>query len=66
MSTAALASELSAKKSQLAALSTKYTEKYPEIRRLKDEVAQLEKRLAESGAQEGSSGSSSTAHRQGR
>ena len=58
MSTTTLATELSAKKSQLAALSTKYTERYPEIRRLKYEVAQLEKRLAESIAQEGSSGSS--------
>ena len=56
MSTAAVASELSMKKSQLAALSAKYTDKYPEIRRLKDEVAQLEKRLADAIAQEGPSG----------
>ena len=56
MSTAALANELSMKKSQLVALSARYTEKYPEIRRLKDEVAQLEKRLAEAIAQEGPSG----------
>jgi polysaccharide chain length determinant protein (PEP-CTERM system associated) len=55
-STASLANELSVKKSQLAALSSKYTEKYPEIRRLKDEVAQLEKRLADAIAQEGSPG----------
>ncbi|HEX7524241.1 MAG TPA: GNVR domain-containing protein, partial [Candidatus Deferrimicrobium sp.] len=60
-STAALANELSVKKSQLAVLSGKYTEKYPEIRRLKDEVAQLEKRLAEAIAQEGPSGSVSQA-----
>jgi polysaccharide chain length determinant protein (PEP-CTERM system associated) len=52
--TATLASELSAKKSQLAALSAKYTGKYPEIRRLKEEVAQLEKRLAETIVTEGS------------
>jgi polysaccharide chain length determinant protein (PEP-CTERM system associated) len=51
-----LANELSGKKSQLAALSAKYTEKYPEIRRLKDEVAQLEKRLADAIAQEGPTG----------
>jgi protein tyrosine kinase modulator len=43
----ALANELAAKRSQLTALSAKYTENYPEIRRLKDEVAQLEKRLTE-------------------
>jgi protein tyrosine kinase modulator len=58
MPTAALANELSVKKSQLASLSAKYTELYPEIRRLKDEVAQLEKRLGEAIAQEGSSGNS--------
>ena len=58
MSAARLAAELSVKKSQLAALSAKYTEKYPEIRRLKDEVAQLEKRLAEAIAQEAQSGNS--------
>jgi polysaccharide chain length determinant protein (PEP-CTERM system associated) len=57
-SAAALANELSVKKSQLATLSAKYTEKYPEIRRLKDEVAQLEKRLAEAIAEEGKSGNS--------
>jgi polysaccharide chain length determinant protein (PEP-CTERM system associated) len=63
-STAGLANELAVRKSQLAALSTKYTEKYPEIRRLKDEVAQLEKRLAEAIAQEGASGNSASPHRQ--
>jgi len=57
MSTTGPANELSVKKSQLAALSAKYTEKYPEIRRLKDEVAQLEKRLAESPPQDGPPGS---------
>jgi polysaccharide chain length determinant protein (PEP-CTERM system associated) len=56
--TPTLASDLAAKKSQLASLSTKYTERYPEIRRLKHEIAQLEKRLAESIAQEGASGGS--------
>jgi len=58
MSAAGLANELSVKKSQLAALSAKYTEKYPEIRRLKDEVALLEKRLTEAIALEGRSGNS--------
>jgi polysaccharide chain length determinant protein (PEP-CTERM system associated) len=58
MSAAGLANELSVKKSQLAALSAKYTEKYPENRRLKDEVAHLEKRLAQAIAQEGPSGNS--------
>lgn len=58
LSTPALANDLSVKKSQLAALSAKYTEQYPEIRRVKDEIAQLEKRLAEAIAQEGASGSS--------
>ena len=32
--------ELNAKRAQLANLSTKYTDRYPEIRRLKEEVAQ--------------------------
>ncbi len=58
MSATALANELSVKKSQLTALSAKYTEKYPEIRRLKEEVALLEKQLADAIAQEGSSGNS--------
>ncbi len=39
--------DLNAKKAQLANLSTKYTDRYPEIRRLKDEIAQLEKSVAE-------------------
>jgi polysaccharide chain length determinant protein (PEP-CTERM system associated) len=43
---AALVQELNAKKGQLATLSTKYTEQYPEIRRLKDEIALLEIRIA--------------------
>ncbi|MHB8783885.1 MAG: GumC family protein [Desulfobacteria bacterium] len=46
------ANELAAKRSQLAALSAKYTDNYPEIRRLKDEVAQLEKRLADANRKE--------------
>ncbi len=64
MSVAALANELSVKKSQLSALSAKYTEKYPEIRRLKEEVALLEKRLAEAIAQERKSGNSAGILRQ--
>jgi polysaccharide chain length determinant protein (PEP-CTERM system associated) len=52
----ALANELAAKRSQLTALSSKYTENYPEIRRLKDEVAQLEKRLSESNRKEEAAG----------
>ena len=44
---AGYAAELNLKKTQLANLSAKYTDKYPEIRRLKDEIAQLEKRVAE-------------------
>jgi len=50
-----LANVLAEKKSQLAALSTKYTEQYPEIRRLKGEIAQLEKQLAEANRSAGSS-----------
>ena len=46
---AGYAAELNLKKTQLATLSAKYTDKYPEIRRLKDEIAQLEKRVAEAG-----------------
>lgn len=64
MSTAALANELSVKRSQLAALSAKYTEKYPEIRRLREEIPLLEKRLAAAIVQEGSSGNSSVLLRQ--
>lgn len=44
---AAYTAELNLKKTQLANLSVRYTDKYPEIRRLKDEIAQLEKRVAE-------------------
>jgi len=58
MSTAALANELTEKRSQLTALSTKYTDRYPEIRRLKVEIGQQEKRLADLIAKEGPSGSS--------
>ena len=39
--------ELNAKRAQLATLSTKYTDQYPEIRRLKEEIAQLEKQVAD-------------------
>jgi len=39
--------ELNAKRAQLANLSTKYTDQYPEIRRLKEEVARLEKQVAD-------------------
>ena len=63
-STTTLGIELSAKKSQLAALSAKYTENYPEIRRLKQEVAQLEKQLAEAIVQEGSAGNGAVPSRQ--
>ena len=63
-STTTLGIELSAKKSQLAALSAKYTENYPEIRRLKQEVAQLEKQLADAIVQEGSAGNSAVPSRQ--
>ena len=44
---AGYAAELNLRKTQLANLSVRYTDKYPEIRRLKDEIAQLEKRVAE-------------------
>ena len=44
---APLVNELTVKRSQLTALSAKYTEQYPEIRRLKEEIAELEKRVAE-------------------
>jgi len=37
---------LNAKRAQLADLSTKFTEQYPEIRRLKEDVARLEKQVA--------------------
>ena len=52
----ALVNELAAKRSQLIALSAKYTEQYPEIRRLKEEIAQLEKRLAEPSRKEEATG----------
>ena len=52
----ALANELAAKRSQLAALSGKYTEQYPELRRLKEEVAQLEKQLTEPARKEAAPG----------
>ncbi|HQT98666.1 MAG TPA: GNVR domain-containing protein, partial [Thermodesulfobacteriota bacterium] len=39
--------ELNAKRARLADLSTKYTDRYPEIRRLKEEVARLEKQVAD-------------------
>ena len=51
-----IANELAEKNSQLAALSSKYTEQYPEIRRLKGEITQLEKRLAEANRNEGGAG----------
>jgi polysaccharide chain length determinant protein (PEP-CTERM system associated) len=43
---AALVQALNTKKGQLATLSAKYTDQYPEIRRLKEEIAQLEIRIA--------------------
>jgi len=39
--------EIAAKKAQLANMSAKYNDAYPEVRRLKDEIARLEKRLGE-------------------
>lgn len=39
--------ELNAKRAQLASLSTRFTDRYPEIRRLKEEIAQLENRVAD-------------------
>lgn len=39
--------ELNAKRAHLANLSTKYTDRYPEIRRLKEEIARLEKQVAD-------------------
>ena len=44
---ASLVAEWGAKKAQLSALSLKYTEQYPELRRLKIEIADLEKRIEE-------------------
>ena len=43
---AGYAAELNLRKVQLANLSVKYTDNYPEIRRLKEEIALLEKRVA--------------------
>jgi polysaccharide chain length determinant protein (PEP-CTERM system associated) len=51
--TISIANELAEKQSQLSALSSKYTELYPEIRRLKGEITQLEKRLEEANRNEG-------------
>lgn len=39
--------EIKAKREQLANLSTKYTNQYPEIRRLREEVARLEKQVSD-------------------
>lgn len=44
---ASLVAELSAKQAQLATLSSRYTDRYPEIRRLRDEVLTLERRITE-------------------
>ena len=38
--------ELNAKRSQIAHFSTRYTDQYPEIRRLKEEIARLEEQVA--------------------
>jgi polysaccharide chain length determinant protein (PEP-CTERM system associated) len=43
---AALVHELNAKKGHLATLSARYTEQYPEIRRLKGEISELENRIS--------------------
>lgn len=51
-----MADPLAEKKSQLAALSMKYTDQYPEIRRLKVEIAQLEKTQAAAYGNGGSAG----------
>jgi polysaccharide chain length determinant protein (PEP-CTERM system associated) len=61
---ATVANELSAKKSQLAVLTARYTGNYPEIRRLKEEVAQLEKRLADAIVMKGSAGNGAVPLRQ--
>ena len=44
---AAFVTELNSKRTQLASLSARYTDQYPEIRRLREEIAQLEKRVTE-------------------
>ena len=56
-----IADELAEKKAQMAALSSRFTEQYPEMRRLKGEIAQLEKDLAEANRNEGGAGSSTVA-----
>jgi polysaccharide chain length determinant protein (PEP-CTERM system associated) len=43
----ALVSELAAKKSRLSELTNRYTDKYPEVLRMKSEVEQLEKKIDE-------------------
>jgi polysaccharide chain length determinant protein (PEP-CTERM system associated) len=53
-----IADELAEKKSQLAALSSKFTEQYPEMRRLKGEITELEKQLAEANRNEKGAGTS--------
>jgi uncharacterized protein involved in exopolysaccharide biosynthesis len=53
-----IANELAEKKSQLAALSSKFTEQYPELRRLRGEITELEKQLAEANRNEGGAGTS--------
>lgn len=45
--TQALISELNSRRSQLAELSIKYTERHPDVMRLRREVVQLEKKLEE-------------------
>ena len=49
---------LTEKKAQLAVLSMKYTDQYPEIRRLRGEIAQLEQQQAEVSGSGGSAGTS--------
>jgi len=56
-----MADPLAEKRSQLAALSSKYTDQYPEIRRLKGEIAQMERQLAEANRNAGSAGTGSGA-----
>ena len=51
-----IADELAEKKSQLAALSSKFTEQYPEVRRLRGEITELEKQLAEANRSEKGAG----------
>jgi polysaccharide chain length determinant protein (PEP-CTERM system associated) len=53
-----IANELAEKKSQLAALSSRFTEQYPELRRLKGEITELEKQLEEANRNEGGAGTS--------